>query len=237
MDEVKTGQVEGRLNRAGVRYVIREEIRPGLYLVLMSVFSGTWQWWNAWTLALVLQATTVVYHCILIVVNSEILNARGTRQKGTKSFDRWLLGTMALFGLAIPVIAALDVGAPGWTAPAWLLTMGILLMVFGTFGITWAVAVNRHFEVTVRIQKDRQHSVITCGPYAYIRHPGYAFGWLALLGFPLILGSGWALAVTACLLVVLAVRTALEDQTLQNELEGYRDYAASVRWKLIPGVW
>ena len=237
MGENETGQVAGRLNRAGVRYVVREELRPTLYLVFMSLVSGTWEWWNAWTLAVVLQASTVVYHCILIRLNPEVLNARGTRQKGTKTFDKWLLGTMALLGLAVPVIAALEVGEAGWTAPLWMLTSGVALVVCGMVGITWAMAVNRFFEVTVRIQRDRQHRVVTGGPYAYLRHPGYAFGWLALLGCPLILGSALALAATVILAVVLVVRTSLEDRMLQKELEGYRDYAAQVRWRLLPGIW
>ena len=51
------------------------------------------------------------------------------------------------------------------------------------------------------------------------------------------LGSVWALipvGVAACLLVV---RTALEDRTLQQELDGYREYAGRVRYRLLPGVW
>jgi len=231
------GQVTQRLNRFGLRLVVREEIRPVLYLLLMAILAGTWKWWNAWTFAAVLQVTTIVYHVILVKKNPEVLNARGTRQQGTKTVDKWLLGTMALLGLAVPVIAALEVGEAGWTAPLWMLTAGVALVVCGMVGITWSMAVNRHFEVTVRIQQDRQHRVITGGPYAYLRHPGYAFGLLAVIGCPLVLGSSWAMLATACLTVVLVVRTAFEDRTLQKELEGYRDYKVKVRWRLVPGVW
>jgi protein-S-isoprenylcysteine O-methyltransferase Ste14 len=37
--------------------------------------------------------------------------------------------------------------------------------------------------------------------------------------------------------VLLVVRTALEDKTLQEELEGYTEYAQKTRWRLIPGIW
>jgi protein-S-isoprenylcysteine O-methyltransferase Ste14 len=39
------------------------------------------------------------------------------------------------------------------------------------------------------------------------------------------------------LVVNLFVRTALEDRTLQAELDGYKEYVARVRYRLIPGVW
>ena len=52
---------------------------------------------------------------------------------------------------------------------------------------------NKFFEPSVRIQTDRGHHVIDTGPYAIIRHPGYAFGFAFFLGIPLALGSLWGL--------------------------------------------
>lgn len=57
------------------------------------------------------------------------------------------------------------------------------------------------------------------------------------LGIPLLLGSWWALAPSILNLILFVIRTALEDQTLQNELSGYRDYAQKIRYRLIPGIW
>jgi len=68
----------------------------------------------------------------------------------------------------------------------------------------------------VRIQSDRGHKVIGTGPYAIIRHPGYAFGFLLFLGIPLALGSLWALIPASLLLPLLVVRTIWEDQTLRK---------------------
>jgi protein-S-isoprenylcysteine O-methyltransferase Ste14 len=39
------------------------------------------------------------------------------------------------------------------------------------------------------------------------------------------------------LLINLLIRTSLEDRTLQNELDGYDNYAQRVRFRLIPGIW
>ncbi len=76
-----------------------------------------------------------------------------------------------------------------------------------------------------------------CGPYRYLRHPGYAGTLLSYLCMPLILDSAWAFIVTGLLFIVTIARTALEDQTLQNELPGYRAYAERVKHRLLPGIW
>ncbi len=47
----------------------------------------------------------------------------------------------------------------------------------------------------------------------------------------------WAILPSIFLTIVLVIRTALEDRTLQDELDGYRDYASRVRYRLLPGVW
>jgi protein-S-isoprenylcysteine O-methyltransferase Ste14 len=73
--------------------------------------------------------------------------------------------------------------------------------------------------------------------YAIVRHPGYAGGSLLLAGIALCLGSVWALVPSGLASAVLILRTTWEDQTLQAELPGYKDYTQRVRFKLIPGVW
>jgi protein-S-isoprenylcysteine O-methyltransferase Ste14 len=79
--------------------------------------------------------------------------------------------------------------------------------------------------------------VVSSGPYRWVRHPGYAGALLTYLATPIFLDSPWAYLPVAFLSIVLVVRTALEDRTLQERLEGYRDYAGRVRFRLLPGVW
>jgi protein-S-isoprenylcysteine O-methyltransferase Ste14 len=89
----------------------------------------------------------------------------------------------------------------------------------------------------VRIQQDREHTVQTGGPYRFVRHPGYAGGAIGYLATPLALGSLWAFIPAGLLIVVIVVRTALEDKTLRDELVGYAEYAQRTRYRLLPGVW
>ena len=96
---------------------------------------------------------------------------------------------------------------------------------------------NEFFSGVVRIQMERGHKVASAGPYQYVRHPGYVGITLLTLGTPLMLGSAWAFIPAGATVLLTVFRTALEDATLQRELDGYADYAARVRYRLLPGVW
>lgn len=138
------------------------------------------------------------------------------------------------------IVAGLDRGRFHWsdTVPAWLQVLG-LIAVAGAYAFSlWAMHENRFFSSVVRIQSDRGQYVITTGPYAVIRHPGYAAGIVIMLASGVALGSWLAaafLAVTT--LPFLLYRAVTEDRVLQAELGGYRDYANRVRWRLMPGIW
>jgi protein-S-isoprenylcysteine O-methyltransferase Ste14 len=99
------------------------------------------------------------------------------------------------------------------------------------------MAVNRFFEGTVRIQTNREHQVISSGPYRYVRHPGYVGVMLEFIAIPLSLGTlaAWIPALLGVALYVL--RTAMEDRTLIAELPGYAEYAQRTCYRLLPGVW
>jgi protein-S-isoprenylcysteine O-methyltransferase Ste14 len=124
-------------------------------------------------------------------------------------------------------------------------TAGNLILIVLLFGIVgrwdwwagWALSSNAFFVATVRIQADRGQTVVSGGPYRYVRHPGYLGSILLHLGVPFLLGSLWALIPGFVAVLVMVVRTALEDRTLRAELSGYEEYAERVRYRLLPGVW
>jgi protein-S-isoprenylcysteine O-methyltransferase Ste14 len=101
----------------------------------------------------------------------------------------------------------------------------------------WAMASNRFFAKTVRIQEERAHAVASSGPYRFVRHPGYAANIVTMFAVSLLLGSLWTLIPAALSALAFIVRTALEDNTLQRELDGYVGYARQVRYRLVPGIW
>jgi protein-S-isoprenylcysteine O-methyltransferase Ste14 len=114
---------------------------------------------------------------------------------------------------------------------------GLLGFALGYAFAYWAVYANPFFATFVRIQEDRDHSVVSSGPYALVRHPGYAGTLLAHLALPFALGSIWALLPAVLGVVLFVARTSREDRTLQEGLAGYREYQARVPWRLLPHVW
>ena len=107
----------------------------------------------------------------------------------------------------------------------------------GLAGLGMGAGCQPAFRASVPIRTDRDHHVITTGPYAFVRHRGYVSGALLVVEIALALGSLWALLPAALFGVVLVIRTNLEDAILQRELPGYAEFAARFRGKWIPGVW
>ena len=116
-------------------------------------------------------------------------------------------------------------GRMSWSAvPLWMVIFGYVLLVGGIAVTTWAQAVNPFFEPGVRIQHERRQRVVTSGPYAFVRHPGYTAAIAMFLGVAFALASWWALIPAALASGLLVLRTSWEDRLLQAELSGYTDY-------------
>lgn len=211
---------------------------PLFFALFMFLPAGTWAWSKGWLFILIVLGLISVVFLVLARVNPEVIVARGSFHKGTKHWDKILLSLYFPAMSAVLLVAALDDGRFHWfPVPWWICGVGYALLFAGIGIVTWAEGVNKFFEVTARIQTERGHSVIDTGPYAIARHPGYAGGILHAIGIALSLGSLWALIPAGLASIVLIVRTEWEDQMLQQELNGYMEYAKRVRYKLIPGVW
>jgi protein-S-isoprenylcysteine O-methyltransferase Ste14 len=217
-----------------------------LFLLLTPLFlalffflpAGTWGWEKGWLFLLVFMASAIASSLYLRRVNPDLLAARINRHQGTELWDKILVCLLVVAWVAVLPAAALDDGRYHWsTVPWWVCVVGYVLYLVGTGLMTWSQAVNKFFEPTVRIQADRGQRVVDAGPYAVVRHPGYSGGVLLSAGMALALGSVWALIPVALLAAVLVLRTKWEDETLQEKLPGYKEYAQRVRFRLVPGLW
>ena len=148
---------------------------------------------------------------------------------------RWV----RILAAATVVFALLDSGRFHISAPmpaGWRIA-GLVAFFSGVGMFVYAMSVNRFFSSVVRIQDDRGHHVIDSGPYGYVRHPGYAGMLLFGATLPLALGSWWAFLPGSAIVLFGFRRLWIEDRFLAANLPGYREYAARVRHRLIPGVW
>ena len=148
------------------------------------------------------------------------------------------MSLLGLTQLARYIIAGLD-QRWSWTGDLPLVAQlaALALCILGYALVVWATASNAFFSQIVRIQAERGQTVASGGPYHFVRHPAYIGAILYELASPVLLASGWALVVSVFSTILLVVRTALEDRTLQAQLAGYADYARRVRQRLIPGIW
>lgn len=211
-----------------------------IYLPIFFLIAGDWLWVWGWVFYIILTVFLAAHPLLLIPINPQLLaeRARGTQTEDTKHWDRVLTmvgGGLLPFGSQL--MGALD-HRFGWTIslPVNFQIGGAILTSIGYMLFLWAMVSNAFFAEGVRIQTERSHSVCESGPYRYVRHPGYVGSILSLLSIPIMLGSLWALIPAVAGSVAFFIRTALEDRTLQIELEGYISYAARVKYKLIQGI-
>ena len=212
-------------------------------LIPLILFICAWDlgWWQAWVYSLLILAAGIggriwaeQRHPGLTAERQNIENIQNA-----KAWDKVLAPLMAVsISYPMVLVAGLDYRynwSPEFTL--WINVTGFILIAFGYAFAAWAVAENRFFSSVVRIQTERGHVVCDTGPYRFVRHPGYAGNILPLFGIVLALDSVWTLIPTAVALIIMVIRTVLEDQTLLEELPGYQDYAQRVRYRLIPGIY
>jgi protein-S-isoprenylcysteine O-methyltransferase Ste14 len=168
-----------------------------------------------------------------------LLQERQNPGENAEKWDRPLLRIYTLLTLSLFVVAGLDVGRFHWSEPVplWGQVAAMVGFVLAFAFSIWAMTVNSFYSRVVRIQADRGQVVVTDGPYRFVRHPSYIGSILAWASAALALGSWFALVPVALIAAILTVRTALEDRTLQEELDGYAEYAQQTRYRLLPGVW
>ncbi|TXL75231.1 isoprenylcysteine carboxylmethyltransferase family protein [Vineibacter terrae] len=205
-------------------------------LVFLPV--GHFDWPPGWLFIGFLVVAYGASALILAWVNPVIYRARSRFQPGTKRWDLILLWLMLPAMIAEIPFAALDAGRMSWSmVPAFIVVLGYVLLGAGIALGTWAQAVNRFFEPGVRLQRERGQHVISTGPYAIVRHPGYVSALMVFAGLALALASWWALIPAAWASAILILRTQREDALLRAELDGYADYAQRTRFRLVPGLW
>ena len=226
---------------ASPRQWIRVVVAYLLIPLILLLCGGDLGWWQAWGYALLIVAAGPGGRIWAERRHPGLMAERQNMEKaqGAKAWDKVLAPLMALsVSFPLVIVAGLD-HRFGWSPvfPLWLIVLGFLLISLGYAFAAWALAENRFFSSVVRIQTERGHVVCDSGPYRIVRHPGYAGNVLALLGIVLALNSIWTLIPAAVALIIAVIRTVLEDQTLQDELPGYRDYARRVRYRLIPGIY
>jgi len=213
-----------RFRTAGIKSFLLASVMLALQMILFFISAGHVVGPRPWTFFGASFVHYAVSTAVQYKLNPELLVHRLKRKReGSKLWDEILMRVSNLVVLiAIPVIAGLDIGRFQWSdLDVQFAVLGFAFFMTSTVLINWAMAVNQHFEPTVRIQKDRDHKVISSGPYRIVRHPGYLAGILYTLSIPLIIGSVLTFIPVGSYTLLFIIRTSLEDSTLHEELDSW----------------
>lgn len=208
--------------------------------LLLFLPAGDPAWPQGWAFLLLFWGCCVALGVWLRRADPELFAERLRSPMGAdqKPRDRAVMGAISLGMGAWIVFMALDARRLRWSAaPLWAELLGALLIVFAFLGWVTVLRANSFATTRVRLQPERGQTVISAGPYGVVRHPMYAYALLLMIGTPLLLGSLWGLLWLVLFLPLLGARLLGEEAMLKEGLAGYRDYAARVRYRLVPGIW
>jgi protein-S-isoprenylcysteine O-methyltransferase Ste14 len=161
------------------------------------------------------------------------LTARDEQPAADKKF-MLVFVVVALFWF---VAMGLDRRMHASDVPLALQVLGLAMYLLSTGFVMWVFHENSFAAPVVKVQAERHHRVVSTGPYAFVRHPMYSAIMLFFVGAPLLLGSWWGVAMAPLFAALFAIRAGIEERALIAGLPGYADYAARVRYRLVPGIW
>jgi protein-S-isoprenylcysteine O-methyltransferase Ste14 len=231
-------ETRSKLTRDGINRFI--QVFFVTLFIGLCIFLPAWRidWIPGWIFIGIYLFGIVVNALVLLRVNPDVINARGKVKEDTKRWDKVWGAFSTPATLAVYVVSGFDGGRFSWSSvPGWAVGLGFVLFAVSWLFTIWSMAVNPHFETTVRIQEETGHQTVSSGPYAIVRHPGYVAFILMYFATPLILHSLWGLVPAGVVFILFILRTAREDRTLHEELPGYSEYTQKVRYRLFPGIW
>ena len=167
-----------------------------VFALALFLAAGTVFWPAGWVFLVLFFGANVALARWLLRHDPGLLAERlsGFGKPGEPTWDKVFLVGLEIFLLAWLVLMGLDAVRCRWSQmPAWLQVVGVILLLgsFPLFFLTFRE--NPYASPAVRVQTERGQTVITTGPYHYVRHPMYAAGLPFGVGTPLMLGSWYGL--------------------------------------------
>jgi protein-S-isoprenylcysteine O-methyltransferase Ste14 len=103
-----------------------------------------------------------------------------------------------------------------WTgAGIFVMAGGLLIWTFRSLGK----------NLTDTVVTRREHTLVTSGPYAWVRHPFYDTAALGIVAISLMAANWFILLTGALIVVLLIVRTTIEEEKLLARFgDSYREY-------------
>ena len=196
--------------------------------------AGTLDFPGGWLLMGILFIPMFCAGIVMMVKNPALLQKRlnAKEQQAEQGMVVKLSGLMFVAGF---VLAGLDFRFSWLVLPGWVSYAAAAVFLLGYTMYAEVLRENTYLSRTVEVQQGQK--VIDTGLYGLVRHPMYSATVLLFLSMPLVLGSLLSFLVFLSYPVLIAKRIRNEEQVLEEGLEGYREYKAKVKYRLIPFIW
>jgi protein-S-isoprenylcysteine O-methyltransferase Ste14 len=211
-----------------------------VFALALFLAAGTVAWPAGWAFLVLFFGFTIALSRWLLIHSPGLLTERmtGIGKPDQKTWDKVFFGVANLLFLAWLIVMPLDAVRFHWSQmPGWFQVVGAILLLGSFYLFFLTFRENAYLSPAVRLQTERGQTVVSSGPYQYVRHPMYATAIILLIGTSLLLGSWYGLVVVLILVVAIAFRAVQEERTLREELPGYDAYMTKVKYRLIPYVW
>ena len=208
----------------------------GVILVGVLIFlpAGTLEFLNGWLLMGILFVPMFFAGIVMMIKKPELLTKRldAKEKQREQSIVVKLSGLMFLAGF---VVAGLGFRFNWYTLPTWASIVGAALFLVAYLLYAEVLRENTYLSRTVEVQKGQK--VIDTGLYAVVRHPMYSVTLLLFLSMPIVLGSVYSFIIFLAYPFIIVKRLKNEEKLLEKELEGYKEYKAKVKYRLLPFIW
>ncbi len=210
-----------------------------VFALILFLSAGTITWIFGWIFLALFFCVDIAFILWLYKHNPGLLQERMTRFKSDQEvWDKMLVTLIAVFFFVWLCLMPLDAVRYRWSQmPVWLQVIGAIILLCSFYLYYLTFRENPYLSPAVRIQKERGQTVISTGPYHYVRHPMYSAFIPFYLGTSLLLGSWYGVLLVPIHMAIFARRAVLEERTLRKELKGYDIYMTQVKYRLIPYVW
>ena len=208
----------------------------GLLLVglLLFVTAGSFAYWQAWLLIIILFIPMFIAGLIMLVKSPDLLRKR-LNVKEEQTEQKTVILFSGLMFLAAFILAGLNYRFAWFILPGAVSFAAAVVFLLGYVLYAEVLRENAYLSRTVEVQENQK--VIDTGLYGIVRHPMYMSTLLLFLAMPIVLGSVISFVIMLAYIPIIARRIRNEELVLEKGLEGYREYKQRVRYKVIPFVW
>lgn len=208
----------------------------GVVLVGVLVFlpAGTLEYFNGWLFMGILFIPMFLAGLVMLAKNPKLLQSRLDAKEKQKEQDLVvkLSGLMFLAGF---IVAGLGVRFGWYMLPKPVVIAFAVVFLIAYILYAEVLRENTYLSRTIEVQEGQ--TVIDTGLYGIVRHPMYSVTLLLFLSMPLVLGSVYSFIIFLVYPFIIAKRIKHEEEFLEKELNGYKEYKQKVKYRLIPFIW